>query len=155
VKKTCKDCKKELPIKEFHKNGKGGFRADCKSCRRVGRKKSEDKPLSRYKKYKRNAKRRGIDFSLTKTEFYAFEGVPCHYCGSEVHPISLDRIDNDLGYEKSNVVSCCFMCNSFKHVFDENDFINHVMKIFSYQNRKASYGEQERVSKETLKEDIA
>ncbi len=153
MKKTCKSCNKTFSIEMFNKSGNGYRRGSCKSCVKEQRKKSDGKPLSRYKKYKRDAKRRGLEFSLTKTQFYSYEGDDCHYCGGEVNHISLDRIDNDYGYIEGNVTSCCHMCNSFKHVFEEQDFINHVGKIFSYQNKKANHGKQEITSEEALKED--
>jgi hypothetical protein len=152
--KVCKGCNNELSIENFHKQG-SGFNPRCKDCRREFRKKSENKPLSRYNKYKRDAKRRGIVFSLNKGYFFNFEGDPCYYCGEEVSPISLDRTDNDQGYIEGNVVSCCYICNSFKHVFGEKNFLDHVQKIYSYQNRKGNNDQQKSTSKKIGQEDVA
>lgn len=35
---------------------------------------------------------------------------PCYYCG-DTHRVGCDRIDNNLGHTKSNVVPCCYECN--------------------------------------------
>ncbi len=39
---------------------------------------------------------------------------PCSYCGSTELRMTLDRIDNDLGHLKSNVIACCTNCNYFR-----------------------------------------
>ena len=150
--KTCNNCSQTLPITNFHKAGKGKFYSFCKVCRKVRRKVTDSKPLRRYNKCKGDAKRRGIEFSLTKEYFFSFEDLSCHYCGLTVYPISLDRVDNDIGYIVGNVVSCCYVCNSLKHVFEANSFIKHVEKIYTYQNRNENNDQQEDVSEEALGE---
>jgi len=39
---------------------------------------------------------------------------PCHYCGDNWR-IGCDRIDNNKGHIKSNVVPCCIECNSVRN----------------------------------------
>jgi len=71
------------------------------------------KTLSR--KYDRYRKRDGkLDF--TRQEFYELiEGSSCYYCGSdETQTLGLDRIDNDKGHNKDNVVVACELCNTTK-----------------------------------------
>jgi hypothetical protein len=134
--KTCNECKVDKKISSFYKAGRSRLRGKCISCYKNYRKKSDYKPESRWKKYRSGAKRRNLKFEITKAEFSLFEGEPCFYCGGEVLPISLDRVDNDKGYEVDNVVSCCHICNSFKHVFDDKLFLDHVEKIYKYQREK-------------------
>jgi len=33
--KTCTTCRRDLPLAEYHGNGRGGLRAECKSCARA------------------------------------------------------------------------------------------------------------------------
>lgn len=153
-KKECNSCGRVLTTDHFHRNG-SRFRPSCKFCRRKQRKVSESKPAARYKTYKRNSKSRGIEFELTEEYFFSFDGKSCFYCGEELSAISLDRIDNDVGYVEGNVVPCCYICNSFKHVFSEESFLKHVEKIFSYQNRKNENDKQEGTIKKVGEENIA
>ncbi len=48
----------------------------------------------------------------------------------------VDRVNNDMGYFVENCVPCCFDCNEMKNNRIENDFISHVNKIASFQERK-------------------
>ena len=66
---------------------------------------------------KYNAKKRGLEFFLTRREFkQIFSGNKCYYCNieSDKYDFQLDRKNNNLGYLKSNVVLCCAPCNLFK-----------------------------------------
>lgn len=135
--KKCNSCGHIKDEKEFYKRGENKRRASCITCYKQRKRVLESKPELRYKAYRRSAKRRGIDFKITLAQFKSFAGKPCRYCGADVYPISLDRIDNDLGYLISNVDSCCYRCNSLKHVFDEKEFLDHVVAIYKYQIGKA------------------
>jgi len=135
--KKCKSCGQQKDIESFYKRGSGKRRALCVICYKKRKRLLESKPELRFKTYRRSAKRRNISFDLTLSQFKKFEDEPCRYCGQKVHPISLDRIDNDIGYTIDNVDSCCFSCNSLKHVFDEIKFLNHIVTIYEYQKSKA------------------
>lgn len=82
-----------------------------------------------YTIYKHSAKRRNLEFNLSKDIFTAFTKTNCFYCGSSpkseyFHPNGrgngsyiyngLDRLDNNQGYLKSNCVACCPDCNKAK-----------------------------------------
>jgi hypothetical protein len=134
--KKCKKCGHIKDEKEFYQRGANKRRADCSTCFKQYKRILNSKPELRYKEYRRSAKRRNIDFRLTLAEFRTYSDSPCRYCGSKVHPISLDRIDNDIGYIRDNVDSCCHRCNSLKHVFDEKEFLDHITAIYVYQANK-------------------
>jgi hypothetical protein len=157
--KTCTCCDEPKDEKEFYSKGKsksGKTRREsvCKICSKVYRKVIRAKPESRYVDFKRSAKRRNLSFELSFEEFLTFENKPCRYCGQGVYPMSLDRIDNDLGYVIDNVDSCCFRCNSLKHVFDEKEFLNHVVAIYEFQKSKMGLkDEQKSTGKRTIKKD--
>lgn len=135
--KTCKNCNKNKDLNNFSYLKKAkSYRNVCKSCRSKRDMKVRDaSPARKYKQAKYNAKKRNINFDLSLSEFKSFYKKPCHYCGAKIETVRLDRIDNDLGYHLENVVSCCYTCNSFKHVFDVDSFLEHVKKIYRYQQK--------------------
>jgi hypothetical protein len=134
--KKCNCCGQPKDLTDFYKRGSGKRRATCVSCYKKQKRILESRPELRYKAYRRSAKRRNISFDLTLAQFKQFENKPCRYCGADVNPISLDRVDNDIGYIINNVDSCCFRCNSLKHVFDEYDFLIHIADIYEFQKNK-------------------
>jgi hypothetical protein len=139
-KKSCMCCGEEKVLSEFtverdKRKIKPYIRNKCKSCRNIR------SDLSRWRAYEYNSERRGIGFSLTLEQFLVFDGQPCEYCGSELDMIRLDRVNNNLGYFLGNVVSCCAKCNSFKHALKEEEFLEHVNKIYIYQNNRKENGE--------------
>lgn len=103
----------------------------CKKCPRV----SKGRPISAdpfvphratYHRYKQSAKRRTIKFELSEQEVFDLIIQNCSYCDLppstdmklSAHPdfryTGIDRVDNDKGYEKDNVVPCCETCNTSK-----------------------------------------
>lgn len=83
--------------------------------------------------YRYGAKRRKIEFELTKEKFRELTQMHCFYCGdtTEKKYIShkaehkktnghytyisgIDRLDNTKGYTIENCVPCCFRCNRGK-----------------------------------------
>jgi hypothetical protein len=47
----------------------------------------------------------------------------------------IDRVDNSIGYEMGNVVTCCVVCNLMKRCHSHSDFISHCRAIIAYQDR--------------------
>lgn len=92
-----------------------------------------------YRYYKQGAKRRKLDFFLTKDEFERLILSSCHYCGS---PPSMefkqwayralykyngiDRIDSSVGYNLKNSVSCCKKCNVSKSILSYENFLKKL-----------------------------
>jgi 5-methylcytosine-specific restriction endonuclease McrA len=78
----------------------------------------------RYTQKRHNAFRRGISFDLTKEEFIKFyDKKNCFYCGEFINDIiTFDRVDNNKGYIKGNIVICCHLCNNLKRTLDSNIF---------------------------------
>jgi 5-methylcytosine-specific restriction endonuclease McrA len=88
---------------------------------------SRNKALSHIIK---NATKRGHLFNLSSEFAFRIMSEPCFYCGcapalsvnrsirtpyrnSYLHN-GIDRVNNALGYEETNVVSCCVNCNRMK-----------------------------------------
>ncbi len=126
--KICKKCLLSKANTEFRKH-----RLDCKSCEKIRIADYRNTPLGKFKKCKLDAKRRNLDFELDYNDFIKFENINCYYCGEAINSISLDRLNNKVGYYITNVVSCCYKCNCLKHVFDENEFLSIVEKIYLHK----------------------
>ena len=86
----------------------------------------------RYSNISTGAKKRNIYFNLTFEEFLTFWDKPCHYCGDKINGAGIDRVDNSVGYEISNCVSCCGTCNLMKRSMTVSDFFSHIQKIINH-----------------------
>lgn len=98
-----------------------------------------------YCRYRIAARNRGINFLLTKHEFFELISRPCCYCGGEPsnfakHPVyplyynGIDRWDNSLGYTKDNSVSCCKPCNFMKVTLSGSEFIEQCKKVANFRS---------------------
>lgn len=82
-------------------------------------------------------------FLISEKEFEKFIFSNCEYCGCE--PITklhshnkkdyifyngIDRVDNDIGYELENCVTCCVFCNKAKLSRSKEDFLNWIKKVY-------------------------
>lgn len=79
--------------------------------------------------YESNTTKRKIEFNLSFEEFKSFWQEDCHYCGSKIETIGLDRIDPNGNYDIWNVVSCCTLCNRMKSDLTVKEFVTHCQKI--------------------------
>ncbi len=144
----CTKCKIEKKPPDFckDKNRPNGFNPICKECinisarARYERNKAKlsevhktynNSPRGKYNWYRRNALNKNIEFHLTFEEFMSFWNLSCSYCGDAIITIRLDRVDNAVGYDVENVVSCCWPCNSMKRCMTKDEFISQCDKIAS------------------------
>lgn len=86
----------------------------------------------RWWSYISDARKRKIGFLLTKDEFKSLWGKPCHYCGSEIATIGVDRIDSCGPYRIGNIRPCCHRCNMMKNSHSSEDFVNHCIKVATH-----------------------
>ena len=97
-----------------------------------------------FDRYRRQAKQRSLAFDLTKQEARCLLEGNCYYCGSPPSNISkrkysfgefvysgIDRVDNSMGYNVKNCVSCCTLCNQMKWTQSKDEFLAHIHKIKS------------------------
>lgn len=137
-----------------------------KSCgcnRRGQRKNIKDVCINiLYASFKATAKHRKIDYHLNKDDITNLVFKPCYYCESPpkqkkyVHNLDknyilyngLDRVDNNIGYIKDNVVTCCWTCNSMKAGLSCVDFYRHISKIYSKINEKTAIDNYKNEKKE-------
>jgi len=103
--------------------------------------------------YKKRAKKKNINFELTKEEFRHLTQLRCFYCNgnfSNKRTLSngnltqegiehgmytyngLDRLDNTKGYTLDNVVPCCKYCNRAKDTMSIETFKNWIIDIYSH-----------------------
>lgn len=81
-----------------------------------------------YTSYKAGAKRRGYDFELEFKDFVLIMESNCQYCDTP-KAMGVDRVENEIGYLKSNCVPCCTHCNRMKWAHSKEFFFNHIEKI--------------------------
>jgi hypothetical protein len=133
--KSC-GCHKSAVTREFNAKNKTKINYDTFSCV--------------WGSYKRGAKTRGLDFNLTKDQFFYLTQQNCAYCDAE--PVTkriprvktklsdyiyngIDRVNSDLGYEMDNCVSCCSICNRMKVDMPVDLFKAHIKKINNHISR--------------------
>ncbi len=86
-------------------------------------------------KAKRRRSGKGIEWNLD--DVYAFELIlnNCFYCGKICDwpnkRNGIDRVDNDIGYEKYNCVPCCFECNASKNNLTMDEFRNWIIRLYN------------------------
>jgi len=91
---------------------------------------------SLYNKYiKLCAEKRAYSFKIEFNDFCFLVQQRCYYCGAEPNTVcgdslynGLDRVENDVGYELTNVVSCCRGCNTSKMGLNKKDFLGRAEK---------------------------
>lgn len=99
-----------------------------------------------YYRYKQRANSDDIEFSLSKSYVRKLFKCICYYCGEEPSQVAdfaklkgtftyngIDRIDNDKGYMKENVVSCCKTCNRMKMDLRKEEFFSKIESIFEHR----------------------
>lgn len=88
-------------------------------------------PKGRFSNAMSIARIRGIEWTLTFEEYEKLINQTCYFCDGELNKsgTGLDRLNNKLGYNPSNVKPCCKICNSMKNVLSTRDFLNHLRKI--------------------------
>jgi hypothetical protein len=104
-----------------------------KDKNRLIQKRQEEKrklrPDKRFYDIKYQAGIRKHPFHLSYEQFLTFWNGKCHYCGEQIIGIGIDRIDSSKGYEMSNCLPCCSICNKMKNTQSQRDFINRCKII--------------------------
>lgn len=88
---------------------------------------------NKYKSAKNHIKQKGMTLFLTKKDFFEKTQM-CYYCYTDISNntgIKLDRINNNLGYTKKNIVGCCRQCNISKNNYTITEFYNWIKKVNS------------------------
>lgn len=98
-----------------------------------------------YTKYVFGAKRRNLEFSLTKEQFRKLTSSNCYLCGKEPSMMnkredsngyytynSIDRISSEEGYHINNCAPCCKTCNMAKGTLSLEEFCDLIKRIYEY-----------------------
>ncbi len=110
------------------------------------------------KNYKNGARAKKAAWGLTDEEFFHIISNNCHYCGQPPSNCTnrpenngdfiyngIDRLKNDVGYVPGNVVPSCWKCNWMKRHLSQEDFLNHIEQIHTFQLAKPEIGEMQHV----------
>lgn len=90
--------------------------------------------------YKFHAEKRNLSFLLSRDQFESLIFKNCYYCNKansnqkiikdeSIKYNGIDRVDNNIGYEIDNCVTCCRTCNIMKLNLDTQTFIEHINNI--------------------------
>jgi 5-methylcytosine-specific restriction endonuclease McrA len=101
----------------------------------------------KYGHYISCAKRRNLDWNLNIEQFTDIVKNSCYYCGSigsiklkryefSILVNGIDRMDNNIGYNIDNVVTCCTQCNRAKNAMLYNDFIQWLDNLAKFRIEK-------------------
>lgn len=114
--------------------------------------------LHLFNRYKSGAKKRNLEFDLSINHFTTLIYSTCFYCSN--YPNNkfkwrtkgirkvyknyngVDRLDNKKGYNSTNCVTCCFVCNRMKNIMDSEAFLTKITEI--YKTRLIGYKTNER-----------
>lgn len=150
--KRCFKCKENKSYDLFfkHKQTSDGYHSWCKACCTLGNALSRQKVNStidgRAKIFLRNAKnsaaKRNQEFSLSVEDVVAFwreqDGF-CAYTGRQMslepgllNTVSIERIDNSIGYTKENTILVCQAVNRMKSDFNFDEFFDLCSDIVHF-----------------------
>lgn len=150
--KICAKCGNRLPVVGFFKHNQtaDGFHSWCKSCCKVGNLRSRNKRYATFDgriptfltSCRQSAKKRGHEFSLTANDLRkAWQGQHgfCAYTGIEMttqanlpHSVSVERIDNAIGYTAENTILVCKAVNAMKSDLDGELFFDMCKSVVNW-----------------------
>jgi hypothetical protein len=160
----CLKCKIKKPLNDFYKNGcfddgLPKYRSTCKSCILLmspekHKETYSEKIIKKHSSYKNyistllnhSSKRRKefnidiqylIDLYESQNGLCNISGVKMTYDhGKKATNISIDRINNNIGYVKGNIQLTCYIANIMKSTFSIIDFMDFCEKIVNYNKNK-------------------
>lgn len=123
-----------------------GYRQKCGiDCPKFGHQIGDSAFNMVHADMKRQAKRRGISWELSKDQTKEITTSDCFYCGripstganrsdlrGDFLHNGIDRIDSTKGYHIENVVACCWMCNRAKSNLTVDQFREWIKSIFNH-----------------------
>ena len=107
---------------------------------------------SAYQRIRKDATSGGRVFEISLEDFRHLCQQNCYYCGSQPSNLityrgknaftfryfmysGLDRLNNEIGYTRQNVVPCCIICNRAKNSMPFKDFIDWLNRLTDYRQR--------------------
>jgi hypothetical protein len=110
--------------------------------------------LRLFRTYHSNARLRGVQFKLSKSQTKRITSQNCYYCDAKPNNVSttsrsngqktigkyiyngIDRINSDKHYTLNNVVPCCKRCNFAKSDMSQQDFYDWISKTYNHLKSK-------------------
>jgi hypothetical protein len=137
--KTCAICGITKPLSEFTPSERyvGGVLHKCKKCSCQSTLKSKQNNIKRYllRALKTRAAKKGLDFNLTESDIDIPETCPIlgmkiqfNVGANKPNSVSVDRIDNSLGYVKGNILITSRRANCLKN----DASIDELGKIYNF-----------------------
>lgn len=139
---NCSICNKEIKAQSSQLKRHSG---KCQRCSQL------KEPYRFIYNELKNHRNRKVEFNLTFEEFKEIiSNNNCHYCNEDLfysehsrnwgksitRAHQLDRKDNLKGYNKDNVVPCCWTCNRLKSnefTYEEFLLLSPILKIIKEQ----------------------
>jgi hypothetical protein len=150
--RECSKCHEIKERTEFFKHSQrsDGLHSWCKSCCKKGNKESLRKKYSNFegrittflRTCKASAEKRGQEFSLTRNDLIEMwetqEGI-CAYTGIEMTTqpatsvsVSVERVNNNIGYTKDNTILVCNAVNRMKSNFSGEEFFSFCKAVVDW-----------------------
>lgn len=135
--KICAKCGVKTSVENFfkHNQTQDGWHSWCKPCCKEANRKSLEKRYASFEgrvttfinSCRKSAQKRGNEFELTRQDFldmWEFQGGKCAYTfidmttqSNSPFSVSVERIDNSIGYTKENTILVCNVVNKMKSDF--------------------------------------
>jgi hypothetical protein len=154
----CSNCHESYPAtgEHFfrHKERKDGLHSWCKSCCKEGNKRSIEKKYSTFegrittflRTCKESAKKRNQEFSLERQDFLemwdeqqglcVYTGLPMELQPNTLFSVSVERVDNSVGYTKNNTVLVTNAVNRMKSNMEGEDFFHFCKCVTLWLSNK-------------------
>jgi 5-methylcytosine-specific restriction endonuclease McrA len=85
-----------------------------------------------YNVYRHNASKRGLQFDLSKAEFYLLTKENCFYCGATPNRVHIHHDHGSLYYTEDNCVPCCHQCNMAKWTLTSEEFDQYIKLVYTH-----------------------
>lgn len=161
--KLCSRCQERKPVSDFSASSttKTGYRFECRQCRHESRKGNRSSLRYFLKQKITNAKHNLLNGSKAKRSLYdsdsfvtvddlldiwnqqqgrcALTGRTMEHrndIGRNVNNVSIDRIDNSLGYTKGNVRLVCLAANYMRNTMSDCELLQFAESLVGYLRGK-------------------
>ena len=88
-----------------------------------------------FASYVDKCNKKDISFDITEYEFNECVKKNCYLCGKVntiTHSNGIDRMNSNIGYNKTNIYSCCANCNYMKNNSSYKEFMDKCLLIYEH-----------------------
>lgn len=107
----------------------------------------------RFAQGKGSSKARELEWSISLEDYSLLLNQSCYYCGRKlatIKGVSLDRIDNQKGYSKDNVLPSCGICNIIRSniltVAETKVAMEAILKFRKYKRLSIKYFQKRNIN---------